>query len=79
MQAIKAATVLLDWLTARGLTLATARQADLEAWLSSEHATYRADAGNFIRWARKHKLWLAGRSQASLDCNAAYTVAAYLA
>jgi hypothetical protein len=28
---IKAATVLLDWLTARGLTLATARQADLEA------------------------------------------------
>jgi hypothetical protein len=53
---IKAATVLLDWLTARGLTLATARQADLEAWLSSEHETYRADAGNFIRWARKHKL-----------------------
>ena len=53
---IKAATVLLDWLTARGLTLATARQADLDAWLTSEHATYRADAGNFIRWARKHKL-----------------------
>jgi hypothetical protein len=26
---IKAATVLLDWLTARSLTLATARQADL--------------------------------------------------
>ena len=53
---IKAATVLLDWLTARGLTLATARQADLDAWLSSEHESYRADAGNFIRWARKHKL-----------------------
>jgi hypothetical protein len=53
---IKAATVLLDWLTVRNLTLATARQADLEAWLSSEHETYRADAGNFIRWARKHKL-----------------------
>ncbi|HEY6314765.1 MAG TPA: hypothetical protein VIY52_28740 [Streptosporangiaceae bacterium] len=50
------ATVLLDWLTARGLTLATARQPDLDAWLSSQHATYRADAGNFIRWARKHKL-----------------------
>ena len=33
----------------RGLTLATARQTDLDAWLSSEHATYRADAGNFIR------------------------------
>jgi hypothetical protein len=53
---IKAAAVLLDWLTARGLTLSTARQADLDAWLSSEHATYRADGGNFIRWARKHKL-----------------------
>jgi hypothetical protein len=53
---IKAATVLLDWLTARGLTMATARQADLDAWLTSKHATYRADAGNFIRWARKHKL-----------------------
>jgi uncharacterized protein YidB (DUF937 family) len=53
---IKAAAVLLDWLTARGLTLATARQADLDAWLSSEHATYRADAGNFIRWAQNHKL-----------------------
>jgi hypothetical protein len=38
------------------LALATARQADLDAWLSSEHATYRADAGNFIRWARNHKL-----------------------
>jgi hypothetical protein len=53
---IKAAAVLMDWLTARGLTLATAQQADLDAWLSSEHATYRADAGNFIRWARNHKL-----------------------
>jgi hypothetical protein len=53
---IKAATVLLNWLTARGLTLATARQADLDAWLSSEHGTYRANAGDFIRWARKHKL-----------------------
>jgi hypothetical protein len=42
---------LLDWLTARGLTLATARQSDLDAWLSSEHATYCAGAGNFIRWA----------------------------
>jgi hypothetical protein len=53
---IKAATVVLDWLTAHGLTLATARQADLETWLTSEHATHRADAANFIRWAKKHKL-----------------------
>ena len=30
---IKAAIALLDWLTARGLTLETARQGDLDAWL----------------------------------------------
>jgi uncharacterized protein YidB (DUF937 family) len=53
---IKAAIVLLDWLTARDLTLATARQGDLEAWLTSAQATHRTDAGNFVRWARKQKL-----------------------
>jgi hypothetical protein len=55
-QNIKAAIALLDWLTARDLTLATARQGDLEAWLASTHATHRTDAGNFVRWARKQKL-----------------------
>ncbi|HUL25456.1 MAG TPA: hypothetical protein VLW44_06760 [Streptosporangiaceae bacterium] len=53
---IKAAAALLDWLSARDLTLATARQGDLETWLASAQATHRADAGNFVRWARKHKL-----------------------
>jgi hypothetical protein len=53
---IKAAIVLLDWLTANDLTLATARQGNLEEWLASAHATHRIDAGNFVRWARKHKL-----------------------
>jgi hypothetical protein len=53
---IKAAVALLDWLTARDLTLATARQGDLEIWLASAQATHRTDAGNFVRWARKHKL-----------------------
>jgi hypothetical protein len=53
---IKAAVVLLDWLTARDLTLATARQGDLEAWLASAQATHRTDAGNFVRWARRQKL-----------------------
>jgi hypothetical protein len=53
---IKAAAALLDWLTARDLTLATARQGDLEAWLASAQATHRTDAGNFVRWARKNKL-----------------------
>ncbi len=53
---IRAAVALLDWLTARDLTLATARQGDLEQWLASAQATHRTDAGNFIRWARKQKL-----------------------
>jgi len=55
-QNIKAAIALLDWLTARDLTLATARQGDLEAWLASTQATHRTDAGNFVRWAKKQKL-----------------------
>lgn len=53
---IKAAVALLDWLTVHDLTLATARQGDLEAWLATAQATHRTDAGNFVRWARKHKL-----------------------
>ncbi|MGH3224256.1 MAG: hypothetical protein ACRDPY_37170 [Streptosporangiaceae bacterium] len=53
---IKAAVALLDWLTAHDLTLATARQGDLEAWLASAQASHRTDAGNFVRWARKQKL-----------------------
>ena len=47
---------MLDWLTARDLTLATARQGDLEAWLAGTQATHRTDAGNFVRWAKKQKL-----------------------
>ena len=53
---IKAAVALLAWLTAHELTLATARQGDLETWLVSAQASHRTDAGNFVRWARKHKL-----------------------
>jgi hypothetical protein len=53
---IKAAIALLDWLTAHDLTLAAARQGDLEAWLASAQASHRTDAGNFVRWARKQKL-----------------------
>jgi hypothetical protein len=55
-QNIKAAIALLDWLTAHDLTLATARQGDLETWLASAQATHRTDAGNFVRWAKKQKL-----------------------
>jgi hypothetical protein len=53
---IKAAIALLDWLTAHDLTLAAARQGDLEGWLASAQASHRTDAGNFVRWARKQKL-----------------------
>ncbi len=53
---VRAATTLLDWLTARGLALATARQGDLDTWLTSDRATHRGEAGNFVRWARRQKL-----------------------
>ena len=53
---IKAAIALLDWLTARDLTLDSARQGDLDAWLASAQPAHRIDAGNFVRWARRHKL-----------------------
>jgi hypothetical protein len=53
---LKAAIALLDWLTARGLDLATARQGDLDTWLTSDHLTQRRDAGNFVRWAKAQKL-----------------------
>jgi hypothetical protein len=53
---IKAAVALLDWLTAHDLTLAAAGQGDLETWLVIAQASNRTDAGNFVRWARKHKL-----------------------
>ena len=53
---VRAAITLLDWLTAHGLELASARQGDLDAWLTSDHATNHSDAGNFVRWARRQKL-----------------------
>jgi len=55
-RSIRAAAGLLDWLDTRGLTLATARQGDLETWLASAQPTRSLHAGNFVRWARKHKL-----------------------
>ena len=53
---IRAAITLLDWLSVRGLDLASATQGDLEQWQASTHATARVDAGNFVRWARRNKL-----------------------
>jgi hypothetical protein len=53
---VRAAIALLDGLTIRGAALAGAGQADLDAWLTSDQARHRRDAGHFVRWARHHKL-----------------------
>ncbi|MDT5054959.1 MAG: hypothetical protein QOF66_3325 [Mycobacterium sp.] len=55
-QHLKAAITLLDWLTTHGLDLDTARQGDLDTWLTSEHATGLREAGHFVRWAKREKL-----------------------
>lgn len=55
-QHLRAAITLLDWLTARDRTLATAGQNDLDAWLTSEHIKHRREAGHFVRWAKRQKL-----------------------
>ncbi len=45
----------LTWLEARGLTLATATQADVDVWLSGGTTThYRLR--DFLRWAHAHRL-----------------------
>jgi hypothetical protein len=55
-QHVRAAITLLDWLTARDLTLLTCRQADLDSWLAGNDATHRREAGHFVRWAKTQKL-----------------------
>jgi hypothetical protein len=55
-QRVRAAVVLLDWLAAQDLTLATCRQGDLERWLSGSEATHRQEAGHFVRWATSQRL-----------------------
>ncbi len=55
-QRVKAAVTLLDWLTDHDLTLTTAQQGHLDTWLTCEDAVHRREAGNFVRWANKHKL-----------------------
>ena len=55
-QHMRAAIKLLDWCTARDLTIATARQGDLDTWLSSDEASPRRQVGSFVRWAKKQKL-----------------------
>lgn len=55
-QHVRAAVVLLDWLAAQHLTLATCRQADLERWLTGGEASHRYHAGHFVRWATRQRL-----------------------
>jgi hypothetical protein len=55
-QHVRGAIVLLDWLSAQDLTLAAARQGDLETWLASPQAPHRREAGHFVRWARNQQL-----------------------
>jgi len=55
-QHLRGAITLLDWLTAHSLELATARQPDLDAWLTGQHATHRREVGHFVRWANSQKL-----------------------
>jgi hypothetical protein len=55
-QHLRAAVALLDWLTSRGLTLATCQQADIDRWLAAGQTRYRRDAGHFVRWARAQKM-----------------------
>lgn len=55
-QRVRFAIVFLDALADRGLTLATATQPDLEAYLSSDAATGRHELGGFIRWAHTSQL-----------------------
>jgi hypothetical protein len=55
-QHLKAAITMLDWFTAHGRDLASARQGDLDTWLANEHSAHRREAGHFVRWAKRQKL-----------------------
>jgi hypothetical protein len=52
---VTAAAAFLDWLTARGLTLAACTQADLDQWLAGTSG-HLIRSANFVRWAvaRRH-------------------------
>ncbi|MHB8187852.1 MAG: hypothetical protein ACYDDU_17655 [Dermatophilaceae bacterium] len=55
-QQVRAAIALLDWLAAHHLNLQVACQGDLDNWLTDDQATGHRKAGNFVRWAKHHKL-----------------------
>ncbi len=53
---IQAAVAFLDWLAARGLTLASCTQASLDEWMAAASLSQRGPTGNFVRWAGNQKL-----------------------
>lgn len=53
---IHAAAGFLDWLTTRGLTLATCTQLELDGWMANASTGQRGRTGPFIRWAKRQKL-----------------------
>ncbi|HME74265.1 MAG TPA: hypothetical protein VKI00_00985 [Mycobacterium sp.] len=55
-QHVRAAIGFLDWLATQGLSLADARQGNLEEWTASDNATLRRETRHFLRWAKKQKL-----------------------
>jgi hypothetical protein len=52
---VTAAMAFLDWLDARGLTLATCAQGDLDAWMAGASTAQKGRTGHFVRWARSRK------------------------
>lgn len=54
-QRLYGAIAFLDWLTARGLTISTCGQADLDIWRSSPAVPHKKDARHFVRWAADHR------------------------
>jgi hypothetical protein len=55
-QRLRGAIGFLDWLRTRGLTFSSCRQPDLEAWLTSNDASHRAEVGHFVRWAISQRI-----------------------
>jgi hypothetical protein len=54
-QTISAAIAFLDWLDARGLTMATCAQGDLDTWMAGASTARKGRTGHFVRWARSRK------------------------
>ncbi len=54
-ETIAAAAAFLDWLGARGLSLAACAQGDLDVWAAGASTAQKGRTGHFVRWARSRK------------------------